>query len=286
MPGNNLRAIAKARTLSADGLILDLEDAVAPDGKVAARRSAVEAVAAGGFGGREIFVRINGLDTPWGMDDVRAAAEAKPDAIVVPKVSSPEALRILGGHLSQMGAAPTLRVWAMIETPAAIIRAHEIAAAAADASARLAGFIVGTNDLIKESQGRPVAGRTLLVPWLMQAVAAVRANGLAILDGVYNDFADMQGFEAECRQGRDMGFDGKTLIHPTQVGPCNAVFSPSAEEVAQARRVIAAFAAPENAGKGVVQIDGRMVERMHADIARGVVAVAEAIADREAAASA
>jgi citrate lyase subunit beta/citryl-CoA lyase len=278
MPANNARAIDKARSLPVDGVVLDLEDAVAPEAKEGARAAAVAAVRAGGFGGREVFVRINGLDTPWGADDLAAVGAAAPDAILVPKVSGPEVLDLLGTRLLDMHAPTGTRVWAMIETPIAILRAHEIAALARDSEVRLAGFVIGTNDLVNEAQGRAVKGRGPLVPWLMHCLAAARAYGLAILDGVYNDFRDSEGFATECRQGRDMGFDGKTLIHPSQVGPCNAVFSPDAEEVAQARRIIAAFDAPEHAGKGVVQVDGRMVERMHADMARRLVAIAEAIA--------
>jgi citrate lyase subunit beta/citryl-CoA lyase len=282
MPGSNARAIDKARSLPVDGVIIDLEDAVAPDAKEAARAAAVEAVKAGGFGGREVFVRVNGLDTPWGIDDFTAVAQAAPDAILVPKVSGPEILDRLGTRLLDTHAATNIRIWAMIETPIAVLRAHEIAALARDSEIRLAGFVIGTNDLVKEAQGRAVPGRAPLVPWLMHCLAAARVYGLAILDGVYNDFRDIEGFTAECRQGRDMGFDGKTLIHPGQVERCNAVFSPDAEEIAQARRIIAAFDAPDNAGKGVVQIDGRMVERMHADMARRTVAIAEAIEAREA----
>ena len=278
MPATNARAIDKARTLPVDGVILDLEDAIAPDAKAEARARAVEAVKAGGFGRREVFIRINGLDTPWGIDDLAAAAVAAPDAILVPKVSGPEVLNMLGTRLLDMHAARSIRVFAMIETPIAVLRVHEIAAVARDSETRLTGFVIGTNDLVKEAQGRPVPGRAPLVPWLMQCLAAARAYGLAILDGVYNDFRDLDGFTAECAQGRDMGFDGKTLIHPSQIEPCNAIFSPTAEEVAQARRILAAFEAPENRDKGVVQIDGRMVERLHADMARRTVAIAEAIA--------
>ncbi|HET9903308.1 MAG TPA: CoA ester lyase [Xanthobacteraceae bacterium] len=281
MPATNARALDKARMLPVDGVILDLEDSVAPDAKETARAAAVAAVKAGGFGGREVFVRINGLDTPWGIDDFTAVAQGAPDAILVPKVSGPEVLDMLGTRLLDMHAAKSIRLWAMIETPIAILRAPDIAALSRDSEIRLAGFVIGTNDLVKEAQGRPVRGRAPLVPWLMQCLAAARAYGLAIIDGVYNDFRDLDGFRDECRQGRDMGFDGKTLIHPSQIESCNAIFSPDAAEIAEARKIIAAFDAPENAGKGVVQIDGRMVERLHADMARRTVAIAEAIADRE-----
>jgi citrate lyase subunit beta/citryl-CoA lyase len=280
MPGDNARAIDKARTLPVDGIIIDLEDAVAPHSKEAARTAVVGAVKAGGFGSREVFIRTNGLDTPWGIDDFTAAAQAAPDGILIPKVSGPDLLEMLGTRLLDMHAAPHIRIWAMIETPIAILRAHEIAALARDSEVRLAGFVIGTNDLVKEAQGRAAPGRAPLVPWLMHVLAAARAYGLAVLDGVYNDFRDAEGFGAECRQGRDMGFDGKTLIHPSQVETCNAVFSPDAEEIAQARRILAAFDAAENTGKGVVQIEGRMFERMHADMARRTMEIAEAIAAR------
>jgi citrate lyase subunit beta/citryl-CoA lyase len=280
MPASNARAVEKARNLPADGIILDLEDAVAPDAKETARIAAVEAVRTGGFGPREVFIRINGLDTPWGGGDLAAAIQAGPDAILVPKVSDTDTLELIGTRLLDMHAAAATRVWAMIETPVAVLRAHEIAALARDSEVRLAGFVIGPNDLIKEAQGRPTPDRAPLMPWLMHCLAAARAYGLAILDGVYNDFRDAEGFRAECRQGRDMGFDGKTLIHPGQIEACNAAFSPDAAEVAHAREIIAAFGAPENAGKGVVQIGGRMVERMHADMARRTVAIADTIAAR------
>ena len=278
MPGSNARAIEKARGLPADGIILDLEDAVAPEAKDAARRQVAEAVRAGGFGAREVFIRINGLDTPWAIDDLNAAVAASPDAILVPKVSDPQVLEMIGTRLLDMHADLRIRVWAMLETPLAILRAHALAAIAKDTEARLAGFVMGTNDLVKEAHGRIVPGRAPLVPWLATCIAAARAYGLAILDGVFNDLQDVAGFCGECAQARDMGFDGKTLVHPNQVAPANAAFSPSEAEVAEARGIIAAFERPENAGKGVLRIDGRMVERMHADMARRTAAIAEAIA--------
>ena len=281
MPATNARAIEKARTLPVDGIILDLEDAVAPDAKAAGREQAVAAVAGGGFRGREIFIRINGLDTAWGIDDLTATGHAAPDAILIPKVSGPEILEMIGTRLLDMHAAQHIRVWAMMETPMAILRAHEIAAVARDREARLAGFVMGTNDLVKDAQARIVPGRAPLVPWLMHCIAAARAYRLDILDGVFNALQDAEGFRVECVQARDMGFDGKTLVHPSQVGPFNAAFTPSAAEVAEARKIIAAFDQPENANKGVLQIDGRMVERMHADMARRTVDIAEAIDARE-----
>ena len=275
MPGSNARAIEKARELPADGVILDLEDAVAPDAKAQAREMVVQALQKGGFGGREVLVRINGLDTAWWRDDLAVAA-AGPDALLLPKVSTPEQLRELARHFVGVGAEARIRVWAMMETPLAMLNAREIAAAALDPAKRLAGFVMGTNDLAKETRARIVPGRAPMLPWLMACVAAARTYGLAILDGVYNELGDLEGFSAECRQARDLGFDGKTLIHPQQIAPCNAAFSPAPEEVAWARKIIAAFDLPENAGKGVIQIEGRMVERLHAEMARQVVAIAEA----------
>ena len=280
MPGSNARAIEKAKTLPADGVIIDLEDAVAPDAKVAARKQVAEAVKAGGFGKREVFIRVNGIDTEWHADDLHDAGRAAPDGIVVPKVSSPDQLEMIGRRLLDMGVDHKTRVWAMIEAPVAILNVKDIAAAAADSETRLAGFILGTNDLAKETGAKFVPGRAPMLPWLATCILAARAHGISILDGVYNDLSNAEGFLRECEQGRDLGFDGKTLIHPNQVGPCNDVFSPGADEVAQARKIIAAFDQPENKGKGVVSLDGRMVERMHADIARKTVAIADAIAGR------
>jgi citrate lyase subunit beta/citryl-CoA lyase len=281
MPGSNARALEKARTLAADGVIVDLEDAVAPDAKEAARRQVREAVQAGGFGPREVFIRVNAIDTPWFSDDVEAAVVAKPDAILVPKIAEPQQLEMIGQRLFDRHAELSIRIWAMIETPLAIFNIRELAAEARDSETRLAGFVVGTNDLAKETRAKLVPGRAPMLPWLADCVLAAHAYGIDILDGVYNDLGDAEGFMRECAQARDFGFDGKTLIHPNQIGPCNAAFSPSAEETAQARKIIAAFDLPENKDKGVVQLDGRMVERMHADIARRTVAIADAIAMRD-----
>jgi citrate lyase subunit beta / citryl-CoA lyase len=279
MPGSNARALEKAKTLPADCLILDLEDAVAPDAKANARQQVADAVTARSFGSREVIMRINGLDTQWGADDLAAAVRARPDAILVPKVSSAAQLVAIGRHLTDLDADQTIRIWAMMETPLAMLNAAAIAAAR-NAATRLAAFVMGTNDLAKETRAQIIPGRAPMLPWLMTCVAAARAHAIDILDGVYNDLADIQGFERECQQAREMGFDGKTLIHPNQIAPCNAAFSPSEEEVTQARKIISAFALPENRDKGVVQIDGRMVERMHVDMAQRVVAIAEAIQAR------
>ena len=277
MPGSNARALEKGRDLPADGLILDLEDAVAPEAKVQAREAVVKALRQG-FGEREVLVRINGLDTRWWVEDINAAAAVRPDGVLVPKVSSPRQLQDLATRLVDMGTDPHVRVWAMMETPLAMLNVRDIAAAALDSETRLAGFVMGTNDLAKDTRAHLVAGRGPMVPWLMNCVAAARAYGLDILDGVYNDIGNAEGFAAECRQARDFGFDGKTLIHPRQIEPCNAAFSPSAEEVETARKIIAAFDLPENENKGVLQVDGRMIERLHAEMARRTVAIADAIA--------
>jgi citrate lyase subunit beta/citryl-CoA lyase len=278
MPGSNARALEKAKTLAADGVILDLEDSVAPDAKEIARAQVADTVKAGGFGKREVFIRVNGVDTPWYAEDLNAAAHAAPDAILVPKVSSAEMLEMVGRRLLDMHINQKTRIWAMIETPLALFNILAIAAEARDSESRLAGFVMGTNDLAKDTRARLVPGRAPMLPWLSMCVAAARIHGIDILDGVYNDIANADGFEKECVQGVELGFDGKTLIHPSQIEPCNKTFSPSETEVAQARKMIAAFDLPENKSKGVVSIDGRMVERLHADMARRTVAIAEAIA--------
>ena len=265
MPGSNARALEKARGIAADALILDLEDAVAPDAKDVARAQVCDAVAARGFGKREVIVRVNALSTPWGEADIAAAIAARPDAILVPKVSTPRDLEI------DLDAG--IALWAMIETPLAILNI----AALAGAGGRLACFVMGTNDLIKELRGQHTPDRANLSAALGLSVAAARAHGLAAIDGVFNDIQDADGFAQSCRQARSFGFDGKTLIHPSQVEPCNAVFAPSAEEIAAARQVIAAFDLPQNKGKGAIKLDGRMVELLHADIARRTVALADAI---------
>jgi citrate lyase subunit beta / citryl-CoA lyase len=280
MPGSNARAIEKARTLPVDAIILDLEDSVAPEGKIAARTQVSDAVAAGGFGAREVVVRINALDTQWWLEDLNAVAKAKPDAVLVPKVSNPGHLEDAAERLVDISADQKIRVWAMMETPLAMLNARDIAAAAADVETRLSAFVMGTNDLAKETRAAIKPGRAAMLPWLMNCVAAARAFGLDSLDGVYNDLANTEGFARECNEAREMGFDGKTLIHPNQIAPCNAAFSPSGEEVAQAKKIIAAFDLPENRNKGVVQLDGRMVERLHADMARRTVAIAQAIEAR------
>ena len=280
MPGSNARALEKAKTLAADGIILDLEDSVAPEAKEVARQQVVDAVKAGGFGAREVFIRVNGIDTPWHADDLTAAAHAAPDAILVPKISDAETLERVGRRLLDMHSDQKIRIWAMIETPLAIFNILSIAAEARDSEARLSGFVMATNDLAKDTRARIVPGRAPMLPWLTTCVAAARIHGIDILDGVYNDLGNTDGFETECAQAVDLGFDGKTLIHPGQIEPCNKAFSPSPEDVALARKMIAAFDLPENKTKGVLSIDGRMVERLHAEMARRTVAIADAIAAR------
>lgn len=285
MPGSNPRALEKARSLPVDAIVIDLEDAVAPDAKAEARTRVAATLSEGGFKPREVVVRTNGVDTPWFADDLAmiAAASAReegPDALLLPKVNDPETLLTVGRALEALGAAPSLRLWAMIETPIAVLRALDIALAAKNPVSRLAVLALGTNDLSKETGARIVPGRAPMASWLSHCVLAARAGGTGVLDAVWNDFRDIEGFARECAEAAAMGFDGKTLIHPDQIAPCNAAFSPPEEEVAAARALIALFDRPEHAGKGVVQIEGRMVERMHADIARKTVALADAIAVR------
>lgn len=278
MPGANDRALEKARGLPADALILDLEDSVAPEAKAQARDKVVQAVKSGGYGGRELIIRVNALDTPWGADDLKAASSVAADAILVPKVSRPgdvvSAAKLLKAH----GAPAQTRLWAMMETPLAILNARDIAGVAGDADQRFSCLVLGTNDLLKESRARALGDRFAIVPWLAMSVLAARSFGLDVIDGVYNDFKDDQGFRAECEQGRTLGMDGKTLIHPSQIEPCNQIFSPSEEEVQWSRKVIEAFALPEHKGKGVITVEGRMVERLHLVMAERVVAIWEAIA--------
>jgi len=275
MPAANARAIEKARTLPCDVVILDLEDAVAPDAKGAARDQAVQAVKAGGFGGREVVIRVNGLETPWGAADLAAAVEAQPDAILVPKVAAPQDVE---AYDAAVRGKP--RLWAMIETCAAMFRLEAIAGAAR--TTRLDAWVIGTNDLAKEMRCRQGVDRAPLAPLLALAVAAARAQEIVILDGVFNDIDDAAGLARQCAQGVEFGFDGKTLIHPSQIGPANAAFSPDPGEVAWARKVAAAFEIPENSVKGVLRVDGRMVERLHLAEAMRLIAVADAITAHEA----
>jgi citrate lyase subunit beta / citryl-CoA lyase len=273
MPAANARALEKAKTIPADALIFDLEDAVAPDAKDAARANACAAASSGDYGNRELTIRCNGRDTPWGAADVEAAATSGASAVVIPKVGSIAHLDDVSAKLDAAGAPDELRIWAMIETPTAIFDVRSIAA-----HPRVAVLVMGTNDLAKELRASLVPGRHPLLAHLATALLAARGAGVAILDGVYNDIKDADGFRAECVQGAEMGFDGKTLIHPSQVEPANDVWSPRPDEIDHARRVIAAFDEAVADGRGVVTVDGRMIEHLHVANARRTLAVAEAIA--------
>ncbi len=273
MPGANERALEKAKGIPADALIFDLEDAVSPDAKPEARDRVCAAASAGGYGLREVVIRVNGLDTEWGAGDLEAAATAGAAAVLVPKIDGPADIAEIERQLDAAGAPSTTRIWAMLETPAGIFAAREIATA----SERLAVLVMGTNDIAKELHAEHVPGRQPMLFALQQCLLAARLAGKVILDGVYNDIKDEAGFQAECVQGRELGFDGKTLIHPTQVEPCNAVFAPSPTEVEQAREIIDAFQAAEAEGKGVVTVNGRMIENLHVENARRALALDEAI---------
>lgn len=273
MPAANERALEKAKVIPADALILDLEDAVAPDAKHDARTNAVAAARSGEYGHREITIRCNGLDTPWGADDIAAAATSGASAVVIPKVASPQYLDEVDRRLAAAGAPAGLAIWAMIETPTAILDIRSIAG-----HRRVSVLVMGTNDLAKELRSAPAADRFPLLPHLATALLGAREAGKVILDGVYNDVRDPDGFLLEARQGRALGFDGKTLVHPSQVEPTNAVWAPDDDEVEFARRVIAAFEDAASAGRGVITVDGRMIENLHVDNARRVLAVADAIA--------
>ncbi|HYE49541.1 MAG TPA: CoA ester lyase [Azospirillaceae bacterium] len=278
MPGANARALDKARTLAADALILDLEDSCAPDAKETARAQVTEAVRQGGYGPRELIVRVNGLDTPWGHADLVAAATSGADAVLIPKVESAEAVRQAERVLAAAGAPDGLALWVMMETALGMLNAKEIAGA----SPRLAGFVMGTSDLAKELHAAHTALRLPMVTALGLSLLAARAYGLAILDGVYLDLDDAEGFDASCRQGAELGFDGKTLIHPKQLDAANRAFAPTEAELAQAARIIAAHAEAAAAGKGVVLVDGKLVENLHVENARRLVALGEAIRAMEA----
>lgn len=275
MPGSNARALEKAATLPADALILDLEDAVAPEAKELARTQVCAAVKERRFGKREVIIRINGLDTPWGHDDMEAAIETGADAILVPKINGPDDIEHVEQHME--GPPVSSALWVMIETPRAIFNVEAIAAS----GRRLACLVMGTNDLVKEMRAQHTPGREALLASLTLSVLAARAYEVAVIDGVFNEIADGAGFEAVCKQGRALGFDGKTLIHPSQIEACNRIFAPDPVEVARARAVLAAFDMPENKGKGAISLDGRMVELLHAEIAKETVALADAIATLE-----
>jgi citrate lyase subunit beta/citryl-CoA lyase len=273
MPGSNTRALEKAKTLAADGLILDLEDAVAPDAKVEARANVVAAAASGGYGRREVLIRTNGLNTPWGYADIEAAAASGCDGVLLPKVESADTVRQVEAILQAKGAPENTLIWCMMETPLGMLHAAEIAAA----SPRLGGFVMGTSDLAKDLHCHHTPMRLPMITSLGLCLLAARAHRLAILDGVYLDLNDDEGFAASCRQGLELGFDGKTLIHPKTVAAANAAFAPGADEVAWSRRIIEAHAEAEKAGQGVVVVDGKLVENLHVVNARRLVALAEAI---------
>jgi citrate lyase subunit beta/citryl-CoA lyase len=277
MPGSNARALDKARNLPSDGVILDLEDSVAPEAKPMARDQIAAAVVARGFGRREIIIRINNLESPWWQDDLAMAAAARPDGILVPKVSSPSDVKTLEERLRALKADPAIGLWAMIETPLGVLSAQQIAATARDGDRRLTGFIMGPNDIARETRMRMLPGRAAMLPLFSHCILAARAYGIEILDGPYNDISDIAGFAKECAQGRDMGFDGKTLIHPGQIDAANAAYTPPADDVARARKIMGVFDLPENVSKGVVQLDGQMVERLHVEMAKRTIAIADAI---------
>ena len=277
LPASNERALEKAKTLPVDALILDLEDAVAPDAKVSARELACAAAISGAYGMRELTIRVNGLGSPWHDDDLAAVCAAGPDGIVVPKVSTADEVRSLVHTMEAAGAPEGTALWAMVETPQAVLDC----AAIGSASSRLTVLVLGTNDLLKELAARAVPGRGPLLTALSLAVLGARAAGVAVLDGVYNDVRDAEGFAAECAQGRDLGFDGKTLIHPGQVDAANRTFAPTDDEVDTARRTIEAFEVARAEGRGVATLDGRLVESLHVDTAHRVLAMREAVASRE-----
>ncbi|MBK6576141.1 MAG: CoA ester lyase [Sandaracinaceae bacterium] len=273
MPGSNARALDKARSLPADGLILDLEDAVAPDAKATGRQQIVEHVRAGGYGRRELILRVNALNSPWGFEDLVAAATSGVDAVLLPKIESADAVRQAEQVLVAHGAPDSLAIWTMMETPRGMLRAEEIA----DSTPRMAAFVMGTSDLAKDLHCAHTPMRLPMITSLGLCMLAGRAAGLAVLDGVYLDLNDDEGFAASCRQGAELGFDGKTLIHPKTVGAANEAFAPSAAEIAWSRKIIAAHAEAEAAGKGVLLVDGKLIENLHVANARRLVALSEAI---------
>ncbi len=276
MPGSNARALEKGKSLAADVLMFELEDGVAEAAKETARAQVAQAVVNGGYGARQIVVRVNARGSEWYKADVAAIAPTGPDAIVIPKVNARDDILKAAADIIAAGAPLKTRLWAMIETPRAIFDIEKIASAADDPSSRLEVLVLGPNDIAKSTRARLTPGRPALLPWLSAGVLAARVHDIEIIDGIYNDFNDEAGLRREAEQGRDMGFDGKMLIHPSQIAPVNQIFAPSAEEVAFARRIIAIFDEPENLEKGVVQIDGQMVERLHLDIARRTLALMEA----------
>jgi citrate lyase subunit beta/citryl-CoA lyase len=276
MPGSNARALEKGKTLAADVLMFELEDGVAETAKDLARDQVAAAVAGGGYGRREIVVRVNIPGSPWYDADLAAIAPAGPDAIVIPKVNSRADIMNAAADIVAAGAPPHTRLWAMIETPRAIFDVEQIASAADEAASRLTVIVLGPNDIAKSTRARLTPGRPALLSWLSAAVLGARVHGVEVIDGIYNDFNDEAGLRREAEQGRDLGMDGKMLIHPSQIGPVNEIFAPSPEEIVFARKIIEIFDRPENADQGVVQIDGQMMERLHLEIARRTLALVEA----------
>ncbi len=278
IPGSNARALDKGRSVAADVLILDLEDAVSVEAKEMARAAVAAAVNVHAYGKREVVVRVNGLETPWIARDIAAIVASMPDAVLIPKISKPEDVRRARAALHAAQAPDSLALWAMIETPLAVLNAGAIAAtSASNSGVSLDALVIGTNDLTRETGMRSLPGRAGMVPALVQCVFAARAYGIAVLDGTFNDLNNWEGFRAECQQGRDLGMDGKTLIHPRQVPIANEAFAPTADEVIWAEKVLTAFAKPENINRGVISVEGKMVERLHERMALRVIETATAI---------
>jgi citrate lyase subunit beta/citryl-CoA lyase len=282
MPGSNARALEKAKLLPADGLILDLEDAVAPDAKETARQQVCDAVKGGGYGMREIIIRVNGLATPWGYGDIAAASRTGADAILLPKVESADAIRHMEAIMKANGAPESMAIWAMMETPRSVLESQRIA----ESTPRMACLVMGTSDLAKELDCAHTHERLPFITSLSLCMLAARAAGLAIVDGVYLDLKDESGFEFACRQGAELGFDGKTLIHPNQIAACNRVFTPKAEDVEWSRKIIAAHAEAASRGEGVAVVDGKLIENLHVESAQRLVKMAEAIEQMERSAAA
>jgi citrate lyase subunit beta/citryl-CoA lyase len=277
LPGNKPRALEKGKGLPADVLIFDLEDAVGPDAKADSRATVCEAISSQSYGPREVVVRINGLETDWHDDDLAAVAGSAADGVLVPKVETGQQVQLLAGALDTLGAAGSLHLWVMIETPRAFLRAEEIASA----SDRLAGLVVGTNDLVNELHGLHVPGRAPVLPALGLSLLGARAAGKIILDGVFNDITDEAAFRAEAQQGREMGFDGKTLIHPSQISPANDLFGPSPKELTDARKIVSAYQQAQADGTSVITVDGRMIESLHVRDAQRILALADLISEME-----
>ena len=280
VPGTNDRALEKAKKLNVDVLIFDLEDSIAPQSKEVARNKVFEVVSNRDNGSSELIIRVNSLNSPWGQDDMKSAVAAKPDGILVPKISLPSDFTLIESCLKSQTLNPNLSIWIMMETPHSILNADTIASCVNETN-KLAGFVMGTNDLVKETGVSADKGRYALLPWLMHCIAVAKANNLAIIDGVFNDFSDADGFRSECIQGMEIGMDGKTLIHPNQIEVCNDEFSPDVETVAWSRKIVEAYNQPQNADQGVIQIEGKMVERLHLEIAERIITIANLIKQQD-----